>query len=80
MKKFMEDIHVRISTGLNSTSQLATSFKNTPSDEFTSLLKSWDKASMIRKWISSTKLEISERIEKEEAEKFKQEFNNAHPS
>ena len=49
-------------------------------EEFESLSKKWDQASQIRKWISTVKLQISEKIEKEEDTKYRDEYAEAHPS
>ena len=49
-------------------------------EEFGNFIKKFDQASQMRKWISTIKLEISERIEKEEDKKFRDEYAEANPS
>ena len=49
-------------------------------DKFQDFVKKYDQASQMRKWISSIKLEISERIEKDEDKKFRDEYAEANPS
>ena len=47
---------------------------------FRALLKKWDQASQMRSWISKVKLKLGEKIDKEETEKFIEEYNKANPS
>lgn len=63
-----------------SANEVALALKESNSELFQKFLKKWDQASQMRKWISGMKLTTSERIEKEEDRKFRDEYAEAHPS
>ena len=54
--------------------------KTTTNEEYFKLLKHYEQAAWMRKWTQKAKLNLSERIDKEEEEKLRKEITEANPS
>ena len=54
--------------------------KEQASDDFVSMLKQWEQASVMRKWTQKVKLNLSERLTTEVETKLREEVTAANPS
>ena len=68
------------SEGPQKVKEIIQKLKTAKDADYEAMLKRWETANMMRKWTQQLRLSISEKANAEEEEKFRQEYNKAHPS
>ena len=67
-------------TGDMKVKSIVNQLKSSANEEYFMFLKQYEQAAQMRKWTQKAKLNLSERIEKEEEAKLREEITEANPS